>query len=137
MSDHSGARGSVDQELARLAALAAGTTPAAERSATAREFGRRVARARQALGLSQGALATATGLSQAGLSHIEAGRRTPSIETARVIAKAVGGSVGGLMGERGAALTGREAEFLAAWRAASPEIQAEVERFLRFRLSDR
>lgn len=103
---------------------------------TAEAFGRRVAEYREGLGWSQAELARRTRLTQAAISHVEAGTRTPSIETARVLAHALGVSVGALMGERSAAVLGEEGRFLALWRSAAPRVQAQVARFLRFCLAE-
>jgi DNA-binding XRE family transcriptional regulator len=53
----------------------------------------RVREARTAAGLSQGALATAAGISRQAVSAIEAGRHRPSVDAALAIAGAVGRSV--------------------------------------------
>ena len=122
-------------------------TPRAESAeaadrATAVAFGRRVAAYRASalggLGMSQANLAAMTRprLSQSAISHVEAGTRTPSIETARIIARALGVSVGALMGEDRAAFSADEAEFLAAYRAAPARVREDVSRFLRFCLAE-
>jgi transcriptional regulator with XRE-family HTH domain len=98
----------------------------------AEAFGQQVAKRREAKGWSQGDLATRAGLSQAAISHVEAGTRTPSIATAQAVAAALDVSVGTLMGEQWAAVVGDEARFLAEWRAAPPRVQHEVVRYLRY-----
>ena len=95
-----------------------------------------MARAREELGYSQTVLASVAGLSQAALSHIEAGTRTPSIQNASAIALALGVSVGALLGEPDAALSYDERAFLTAWRAAPLDVRHTVTRFLQFCLAD-
>lgn len=53
-------------------------------------FGSRLARLRQAAGLTAYGLAKATGLDETGIRRLEAGERQPSLETARRLAEALG-----------------------------------------------
>lgn len=116
---------------------AAATVPrSAQGRATAAAFGRRVAQYREAKGWSQGELGRQAGLSQAAVSHVEAGTRTPSIETARLLATALGVSVGVLMGEAQATAVGEEARVVELWRRVSPATRVQVGRFLRFCLAE-
>lgn len=56
----------------------------------AREFGRRVERTRQARGLTASDLAERAGWSRVGLSNVENGHQTPSLESASRLARALG-----------------------------------------------
>ncbi len=63
------------------------------------DLGRRIRRHRQALDLSQSALARRAGLNQGFLSEIEHGRRRPSEASLRALAAALGTHAGVLLGE--------------------------------------
>ena len=62
-------------------------------------IGDRITEARKQKGLSQAELAKRSGLSQAGISYIEKGLRSPSTDTLELLASALGCSVSYLMGE--------------------------------------
>ena len=62
-------------------------------------FGKRVTLARCKIGLTQKGIAARAKISQAGLSAIESGMSSPSIDTAAKIACALGTTIGFLLGE--------------------------------------
>lgn len=62
-------------------------------------IGDRITEARKQKGLSQAELAKRSGLSQAGISYIEKGLRSPSTDTLELLASALGCSVSYLIGE--------------------------------------
>lgn len=61
------------------------------------EFGRRLAVNRQAMGLSQRQLAKRLDVDNSCLSHLEAGRRLPSLDLLYKIAAELGGHPGGYL----------------------------------------
>ena len=62
-------------------------------------IGDRITEMRKRNGLSQAELAKQSGISQAGISYIEKGLRSPSTDTLELLASALGCSVSYLMGE--------------------------------------
>lgn len=67
-------------------------------SAPSDSFPDRLRKIREDKGLSQGELATATGLQPSAVSHFEAGRRSPSFDNLAKLADALGVSIDFLLG---------------------------------------
>src|SRR4051812_2325667 len=65
---------------------------------TVAPIGKRVRRARTRLGMSQGDLADASGLSRVFVSNVERGEQEPGAQSAARLAEALGVSVGALFG---------------------------------------
>lgn len=64
------------------------------------DIGLRIVEIRKQKKISQGELAKRSGLSQAGISYIEKGLRSPSADTIELLAAALGTTVSALMGEQ-------------------------------------
>jgi DNA-binding XRE family transcriptional regulator len=62
-------------------------------------FGSKVRKSRKSLHMTQGEAAHIIGISRPSLANIEAGRQRVNLDTALLISKALGVSVGGLIGE--------------------------------------
>ncbi len=60
-------------------------------------FAQRFRAARRLAGMSQADVAARTGLQPSAISHLESGKRMPSLETLRAVADAVGASVDDLL----------------------------------------
>lgn len=104
--------------------------PTREGRASPKEFGARVIHYRERAGLSQAALAAASNVSQPAISFIEAGQRSPSIESACAIAAALGVTVGALLGESLEGLSADETALVRAVLALPPAHRADARRCL-------
>lgn len=86
-------------------------------------IGDRITEARKQKGLSQAELAKRSGLSQAGISYIEKGLRSPSSDTLELLASALGCSVSYLMGETNDPKAISQSYAMAASLDASADVQ--------------
>lgn len=86
-------------------------------------IGDRITEARKQKGLSQAELAKRSGLSQAGISYIEKGLRSPSTDTLELLASALGCSVSYLMGETNDPKAISQSYAMAASLDASADVQ--------------
>ena len=86
-------------------------------------IGDRITEARKQKGLSQAELAKRSGLSQAGISYIEKGLRSPSTDTLELLASALGCSVSYLIGETNDPKAISQAYSMAASLDASADVQ--------------
>lgn len=86
-------------------------------------IGDRITEARKHKGLSQAELAKRSGLSQAGISYIEKGLRSPSTDTLELLASALGCSVSYLIGETNDPKAISQSYAMAASLDASADVQ--------------
>lgn len=86
-------------------------------------IGDRITEARKQKGLSQAELAKRSGLSQAGISYIEKGLRSPSTDTLELLASALGCSVSYLIGETNDPKAISQSYAMAASLDASADVQ--------------
>ena len=86
-------------------------------------IGDRITEARKQKGLSQAELAKRSGLSQAGISYIEKGLRSPSTDTLELLASALGCSVSYLIGETNDPKAISQSYSMAASLDASVDVQ--------------
>ncbi len=86
-------------------------------------IGDRITEARKQKGLSQAELAKRSGLSQAGISYIEKGLRSPSTDTLELLASALGCSVSYLIGETNDPKAISQSYSMAASLDASADVQ--------------
>lgn len=70
-----------------------------ESSTTSSDFADRLREARERREMTQADLARATGLIPSAIAHFEAGRRKPSFDNIRILAKALGVTSDTLMGD--------------------------------------
>jgi transcriptional regulator with XRE-family HTH domain len=92
------------------------------------DFGRRLAKIREAAGHTQSSLAEAAGLSQSAISQLESGARHPTYETIRHLARAMKLSPAYLMGGELEGLSGGERALVRRYRTLSERARREVER---------
>lgn len=93
------------------------------------EIGKRIEEIREHSGLSQSALARAVGISQSGISQIEAGERNPSFDMLRQIATALNVSVAHLVGGEVEQLKPEELAHFHSYRGLTEEAKKELEDF--------
>lgn len=98
----------------------------------ANTFGARLKQTRERAGLSGSELAEETGLSQSAISRIEAGKRTPTIDTVQAIAAALKLSVSDLLGEPAQGLSDDEATLLRDFRRLTPIARDELRAYVDF-----
>jgi transcriptional regulator with XRE-family HTH domain len=94
------------------------------------DFGRRLAKIREAAGHTQSSLADAAGLSQSAISQLESGARHPTYETIRHIAKALKLAPAYLMGGDLQGLSGCERALVRRYRTLSERARRECERLV-------
>jgi transcriptional regulator with XRE-family HTH domain len=94
------------------------------------DFGRRLAKIREAAGHTQSSLAEAAGLSQSAISQLESGARHPTYDTIRHLAKAMKISPAYLMGGDLQGLSGCERALLRRYRTLSGRARRECERLV-------
>lgn len=94
------------------------------------DFGRRLAKIREAAGHTQSSLAAAAGLSQSAISQLESGARHPTYETIRHIARAMKLPPAYFMGGELQGLSGCERALVRRYRTLSERARRECERFV-------
>ena len=95
-------------------------------------FGQRLARLRDAAGLSQSAMARRIGVSQSAISQIEAGDRSPSYGMLVQLAEALGVSMPYLVGAEVEQLSPAEQTHFARFRALPPSGKRELDAYVEF-----
>jgi transcriptional regulator with XRE-family HTH domain len=93
-------------------------------------FGRRLAKIREAAGHTQRSLAKAAGLSQSAISQLESGARSPTYQTIRRIAKAMQLPPGYLMGGELQGLSASERALVSRYRSLSESARGECVRLV-------
>jgi transcriptional regulator with XRE-family HTH domain len=94
------------------------------------DFGRRLAKIREAAGQTQSSLAEAAGLSQSAISQLESGARHPTYETIRHIARAMKRPPAYLMGGELQGLSGSERALVRRYRTLGERARRECERLV-------
>lgn len=92
------------------------------------DFGRRLAKIREAAGHTQSSLAEAAGLSQSAISQLESGARHPTYDTIRHLARAMKLPPAYLVGSELQGLSGGERALVRRYRILSERARREVER---------
>jgi transcriptional regulator with XRE-family HTH domain len=95
-------------------------------------FGQRLARLRDAAGLSQSAMARRIGVSQSAISQIEAGDRSPSYGMLVQLAEALGVSMPYLVGAEVEELSPAEQTHFARFRALPASGKRELDAYVEF-----
>jgi len=93
------------------------------------EFGTRLAKIREEAKISQSALAKTIGLSQSAISQLEAGERSPSFDTIKQLAAALGVSPAYLLGAEVEHQTDHERAYFRQYRSLPEEARKELESF--------